>query len=169
MRYLKLTVGLGLIIIGLLFLASMLLPRKISIVKSVDLTGNKECAGKMVQQFANWQKWFPAIKDGSSSINIISDQEAEMTNASGKKQHVQLFQNDAESFGFQLSAGSASPADFTFFIQSDKDGGMHLNLVVNTALSWYPWDRLKGVFMDKIAGPQYQLALDNIIKACKEE
>ena len=46
---------------------------------------------------------------------------------------------------------------------------MHLNLVVNTALSWYPWDRLKGVFMDKIAGPQYQLALDNIIKACKEE
>jgi len=33
---------------------------------------------------------------------------------------------------------------------------------VNTTLDWYPWKKLAGIFLDKIAGPQYADALRNL-------
>jgi hypothetical protein len=30
---------------------------------------------------------------------------------------------------------------------------------VNTYFKWYPWEKIKGIFLDKISGPQYESAL----------
>ena len=33
---------------------------------------------------------------------------------------------------------------------------------INTTLGWYPWERIQGVIMDKIAGPAYISTLQNL-------
>ena len=33
---------------------------------------------------------------------------------------------------------------------------------VLTKLKWYPWEKFYGIFIDKITGPGYELALNNL-------
>jgi hypothetical protein len=32
-------------------------------------------------------------------------------------------------------------------------------------MKWYPWEKAKGIFLDKVSGPQYEAALANLKKA----
>ncbi len=167
MKVVKLTLIIGSLIILLLLSMALLLPRKISIAKSVPIQGGSDCAMEMVLKFENWPKWFPAVKEGSSSLKKISETRAEMTGSIGKPVAIELYGSARDSFGFTIAGKSNPPVQFSFFIYQEKNGGHRLDLIVNTILPWYPWERLKGVFIDKLTGPQYQLALDNIVKACQ--
>ena len=53
-------------------------------------------------------------------------------------------------------------------IMQNKNSGIEIIWNVNTDLGWYPWKRIQGIMMDKLTGPEYELALQNLKKVCEE-
>ena len=49
-----------------------------------------------------------------------------------------------------------------------KDGQTQLTWNVNTLVPWYSVEKVKGIFLDKISGPQYEAALMNLKKAAEK-
>lgn len=169
MKFLKLIAGIGTLIVLVLMTASFLLPRKISVAKSVPVQSGGDCPMEMVLRFDNWPRWFPAIKDSISSLKILSEKRAELQGDKGSTASIELYGTARDSFGFTITGKSGLLVQFAFFLHAEKGGDHRLDLVVNTEMAWYPWERLKGVFIDKLAGPMYLAALENIVKACHAE
>lgn len=157
---------LALLLLLIFFLISLLLPRDVSVIRSVEFSGTASCPENMIRDFANWPQWFPAIKNGSASLHPISTARANLLLEDGTQSAIVLH---PDSLAFDVSSGRQPRVVFSFFTHVRQDGLKRLNLVVTTRLGWYPWERLKGIFIEKLAGPQYEAALENIINSCAQQ
>ena len=51
---------------------------------------------------------------------------------------------------------------YQFILSPRKGGQTQLTWNVNTKFPWYPWKKIKGIFLDKVTGPEYQEILQNL-------
>lgn len=166
MQLIKRTVIIALLILGGLLGFSLFLPRKISIARAVELPIGSECPSERIAHFSNWHQWFPALKSNISTIEVLSDSSAILKNNFGMETQLKALSSKPDSLVFHLSSGNSNPVEMVFMLQTVNNNHTVLHLVVNTELEWYPWQRLRGIFMDKVVGPQYEEVLENIRKAC---
>lgn len=153
----------------IMLLGASLLPSKISVAKTIEIHSSKEKVIAQVNDFNNWQNWFPVLKESLGTIEIISPEKAVITRKDGSKMNLLMMSKTPDSVKVQVSAKKGSLVTFDFIAIAQSSGLTRLDLVANTHFKWYPWDRAKGIFIDKIAGPQYEEALNNIKKAAEDD
>jgi hypothetical protein len=168
MRKLKLFLISVLILLVFLSLITVFLPSKITISKStlIDATENK-VAGQ-IRNFNNWKNWYPAFQNGNRIIRI---QDSSLVAITDEKQHtlsMKIVEIETESITIVLKGGDQNNTTYQFILSPNGNGKTLIVWNVNTKLSWYPWKRLTGVVLDKIAGPQYEAALENLKTAVEK-
>lgn len=153
----------------IMLVGALLLPSKISVAKTTEIHTSKENVIAQINDFKNWQNWFPVLKEGSGTLEIVSPEKAVITRKDGSKMNLLMMSKTPDSVNVQVTAEKGSSVTFDFVAMAQSSGLIRLDMIANTHFKWYPWDRAKGIFIDKIAGPQYEEALNNIKKAAEDD
>lgn len=153
----------------LVFLMSlaMLLPRKVSVAKTININAPQETIIAQVSDFKNWPHWFPVLKENLANMNIRSETSAILQRENGKNIDVQFLYKKKNAVSFKTSIASGAAQIYELRTEPLAGGGFRTDMIVSTTFSWYPWQRARTLFMDKITGPQYEEALKNLQTWCE--
>lgn len=167
MKFLK---GFVLAITGLFImitLLSLLMPSKVMTVRSVVIHGTTEQVFAEIADLKKWKHWHPVFMQDSNSIQI-SDPSSGIHayaawNSNGRKNKFQV----TEIAGTQLKAdlmrtGENTAANIIAVTALKDSNNVQAEWRVLTKLKWYPWEKFSGIFVDKMTGPGYEQALNNL-------
>ncbi len=162
----RLIVLVGSLLIFLMLL-SFLLPRSVSVAKSVTINASRAEIMSEVGEFSNWKNWFPVLKEGLATLEIHSPDSATIERTSGKNITVQFLNKSSDSITLRTSIATGAAQLYMFRFDSLSSGAVRTDLIVSTTFKWYPWQRAQTLFLDKLTGPQYEEALKNLQSRCE--
>lgn len=151
-------------------LLSLLLPSKVTIVKSVDINASSEKITSQITDFEQWKNWYPAFKD--EQITVLKDtpdnNSVTLKDQNGKQVILRLKEVKPELVNIELRTNSSSKVSYHFFLTPKVNHQTQLTWGITTELKWYPWEKIRGLFLDKVSGNQYEQALNNLKKAAED-
>ncbi len=171
MRRVKLFSILIITLLGFLCLVTLFLPSKVTVSKSVYINAPESKVVQQIDKFKNWKNWNPdfqaknisvIIPDSDSSRVILSDERE-------RKFSMKMIKYGPENIGIILSSENKTPVTYQFIFSNKNTGKTLLTWNVNTTLPWYPWKKITGIFLDKIAGPQYETVLQNLKSVVEQD
>src|SRR5665647_160654 len=157
----------GLFIIITLF--SLVIPSQVRVSRAVVI--NNTNSGEVYQQiahFENWKKWHPIFT--IDSAKLYWDAPAIAGKDSGC--HIMHRQQD-----IIISLQSADSNSIKFLLQAKGENDIENDIVITplpsqqsvqvewraiTKLHWYPWEKFYGIFIDKLTGTGYEVALNGL-------
>jgi hypothetical protein len=80
-----------------------------------------------------------------------------------------LLESSPENIEISVSEENEKRKTYQFILLPNAEGQTRLVWNVNTELGWYPWRKLGGIFLDKVTGPQYEAALQNLKNAAEKD
>lgn len=161
--------GFLFVIIGLfamITLLSLLMPSKVMTVRSVVVHAADSIIISQITDLQNWEHWHPLFMNGnkptmshpSAGINAFA------TWNSNEKQN-RLLITETGANHVKLVLARAGENDVTNIISTNPvsdSSAVQLEWRVLTKLKWYPWEKFYGIFIDKLSGPGYEQALNNL-------
>ena len=173
MRFVRFFVSILSIFI-VIFLLCLLLPSKVTVAKSVLINAPKTQVHQQVDDFQNWKNWYPAFQ--GENINIIINplkpgviKSVSLNDTNSKKLQFDLITSKPDTLDIKLRNQSSTTIDYRFILSTHSDGQTQLTWNVNTTMKWYPWEKAKGILLDKVSGPQYEAALLNLKRAVENK
>jgi len=172
MHFLRFIVSIIIILI-IIFSASLLLPSKITISKGILINAPQTAINKEIQDFGNWKNWYPAFQNENVSVVKKSSKEGIINSVSlkdnkEKRLDLDLIESKSDTTVIAVESASSTKVNYQFILSANSNGQMLLIWNVNTFMGGYPWQRIKGIFLDKISGPQYEAALVNLKNAVEK-
>jgi uncharacterized cysteine cluster protein YcgN (CxxCxxCC family) len=159
-------------IIGLFIiitLLSLLIPSRVQVVRTVAIYATTPAAAiKQIAEVVNWKNWHPIFTMDSAVIKSRS------LSASGKSMSYIILHRQKESIITVLSADSAtvnillqSPDEYDITNELSAlaipgQDCVQVSWKAITQLHWYPWEKFYAIFIDKLTGPGYDLALTGL-------
>jgi hypothetical protein len=155
----------GLAIVVTLF--SLLIPSSVMTVRTVVIHAQAAQVFAEVADLQKWKQWHPVFMQDSSAMQISEPStgagayaEWSSNNKKNKLLITKILPN-------QLRANLIRPGENEtsniILITSLKDSNnVQAEWRVLTKLKWYPWEKFSGIFVDKITGPGYEAALNNL-------
>jgi len=165
MRKAKLFFIAVLILIAFLCLITVFLPSHITISKWVTVNANENAVATQVNDFNNWKNWYPAFQNKEITVNISAEENkpvATLTNKNQKRISLSLLKSSPENINILVSEEKGKTKTYQFVLSPNGTGQTQLTWNVNMELGWYPWRKFAGIFLDKVTGPQYEAALQNL-------
>ena len=167
MKFIK---GFVLAIAGLFImitLLSLLMPSKVMTVRSVVIHGTTVQVFAKITDLNNWKYWHPVFMQDSNSIQFSSPSSginayAEW-NTNGKKNKLQITEILSTQLKADLTRIGENTTENIIAVTALKDSNnVQAEWRVLTKLKWYPWEKFSGIFVDKMTGPGYETALNNL-------
>ena len=151
-----------------IFLMSLLLPSKVTVTKSVLLNASIEKVQNQLIHFDEWKNWYPAFKDENVTIvkNSSKPNCVKLTNNRNKSVEFAITQSNPYTINVSLYSSSSRKVSYEFILSPKANNKIQLTWNINTQLGWYPWNRIWGIFLDKVSASQYELALEDLKKNC---
>lgn len=163
----RLVILVGLLLVFLMLL-SLLLPRSVSVAKTISINASPQKIVEEVSTFQEWVHWFPLLKANLATIDIHSEDSATIRRSSGKNIGIHFLYKSTDSLAFIASIASGASQQYVFRIEPLSSGSVRTDLIVSTTFKWYPWQRARTLFLDKLTGPQYEEALKNLQSFCED-
>ncbi len=167
MRLLK---GFALTLLGLsimVTLVSLLMPSTVSVVRSVVIHATGKNVFDEISDLKNWKHWHPVFINDSSGITIsvpsggVNAMASWSSNAKMNKLVItEVLPNQLKATLMREGENditnilSVTPVNDSMAVQAEWR--------VMTKLKWYPWEKFSGIFVDKMTGPGYEAALNNL-------
>ena len=169
MRLLKAFVvgATGLFIVVTLF--SLLIPSRVRVSRAVMINGASSAEiREQVANFSNWRNWHPIFTMDSATGNWQETKGA----ASDRSFHILHGKQD-----IVISPRATDSIATRFLLQVAGENDVENEIVVLplpaqqavqvewraiTQLSWYPWQKFYGIFVDQLTGPGYETALNSL-------
>ena len=101
-------------------------------------------------------------------ILIIVINSVSLKDNKGKRLDLDLIESKPDTTVIAVESASSTKVNYQFILSANSNGQTLLIWNVNTFMGWYPWRKIKGIFLDKITGPQYQAALVNLKKSAEK-
>ncbi len=164
MRRVKLFSILIASLLAFLCLVTLFLPSKVTISKSVYINAPRSKVAQQIDNFKNWKNWNPDFQNKNISVAIPDNDSSQVTLSGERKRKfsMKMIKHSPENIGIILSSENKTPVTYQFIFSNKDTGKTLLTWNVNTTLPWYPWKKITGIFLDKIAGPQYEAVLQNL-------
>lgn len=165
----KLIVIVGSLVL-LLMAASLLLPSMVTVSRSENIAANNEKISMLLGNFSQWNSWYPPLSGHRLTLQDFSNDSSEVTLVHPDGRRLQMIRttSDTNRVVIQFDAGSDTKLTYDFLWRTIPPGKIQLILSIHTQLGWYPWERAKGLFVEKIMGPQTDEMIRQI-KAVAEE
>jgi carbon monoxide dehydrogenase subunit G len=160
-----------LILLGFLCFITVFLPSKITVSKWININANKNAIAMQINDFNNWKNWYPAFQNKNIRVNIYRGNDTSfvtLTHENGKKISLALLKSSPENINILLSEGKKNTETYQFVLLPNGSGQTQVTWNVNIELGWYPWKKLGGILLDKVTGPRYEAALQNLKKAAEK-
>lgn len=164
MRFIKpILLGLsGLFII--IFLISLLMPSRITLVRSVMIQSEQSEVSKQITDLNNWKNWHPLMKGNCSSLAADEIR----CSISGKDYRIRSIADTTGIYHFVMTSAENTDMHYRFFFnQATGNPGIELHWQVETRLKSYPWEKFSGIFFSEAAGPGYEQALQSLKAYCE--
>lgn len=165
MRSVKVFVIGMIIIFSFLSILTIFLPSKVTVSKSIIINAPEVEVAKEINSFNNWKQWYPAFQDHDISVTISQKNSSSfvtLTDQRNRQLSMTIIQSAPENINILLSEENKNEVSYQFILMRGRNGQTQLTWNVNTILSWYPWKKITGIFLDKINGPQYEEILQNL-------
>lgn len=144
----------------LMMLASMLLPTNIAITRGIDIPAPPATVADYISDFSKWDLWYPPLNEGKARAELIREDKMKITGKDGK---TLLLTREIAGEGRVVIGIESSGSDVTYdFILFPDDGNTRLVLNTLTELGKWPWQRAKGLFLEKVTGPQLEAMLQDL-------
>jgi hypothetical protein len=147
-------------------LFSLLIPSKVMTVKAVEINVPKEKIIEQIADLKNWKNWHPVFKNDS---NAIYSNPSTGVNAfikwlsSNKTDSLIITEVGPQTIKFLLKQpGEKDVENIISILPVENSIGLQVEWRALVRLKWYPWDKFAGIFVDKITGPGYEAALNNL-------
>lgn len=166
----KHVIGFFFVIAGLFImitLVSLLMPSKVMTVRSVVIHVSDSTVFSEIKDLRNWKHWHPVFMNDSSGVIISTPSvgvNAFATWNTNEKQN-KLLITEVGTSHVKLSLMRKGENDLANIISVNPvndSTALQVEWRVLTKLKWYPWEKFYGIFIDKLAGPGYEQALDSL-------
>jgi hypothetical protein len=148
-------------------LFSLLMPSQVMTVRSVVIHAKPDRVFTEIADLEKWKQWHPVFIQDSTSMHFSETTSgvhsfAEWT-TNGKKNKLLI----DEVLPGQLKATLTRPGErdvnnyITVTALKDSNN-VQAEWRVITKLKWFPWEKFSGIFIDKMTGPGYETALNNL-------
>ncbi|MEO6671426.1 MAG: hypothetical protein ABIN36_18225 [Ferruginibacter sp.] len=148
-------------------LISLLMPSKVMTVRAVVVHADQRFLISQINDLGNWKQWHPVFMNDSNSIAIknsskgVNDFATWTTN--GKLNKFLITESAANHIRASLMREGENDVANVISINPVNDSTtVQVEWRVLTTLKWYPWEKFYGIFIDKLSGPGYELALNNL-------
>lgn len=165
----KLAKGFFLAIIGLFIvitLFSLLIPSSVMTVRTTDIYAEKENVFAEIDDLQKWKRWHPVFMLDSSAIHFSTPSSGLNAYAEWKshEKNNKLLINDVQPGRLHatLIRDGENNIENIILVTALKDNNIQVEWRVLTKLKWYPWEKFSGIFIDKMTGPGYEFALNNL-------
>jgi hypothetical protein len=147
-------------------LMSLLMPSKVMTSRSVSIHSSPQKIIDQVQDLNNWKNWHPVFKNEknivistpSSGVNAY----AEWTTGN-KKNHLQITGISQAAVRFVLQRPGENEILHKIELTNFRDSNsVQVDWSALTKLKWYPWEKFSGIFVEKMTGPGYEAALNEL-------
>ena len=148
-------------------LVSLLIPSRVMTARSVVIHAAKNLVFSEIKDLDRWKGWHPVFMNNSNSIII--------TNSSTGKNAAATWTSNGRQNKFLITAVTANQIEALLLRKGENEitniisldhvndsTAIQVQWRVITKLKWYPWEKFYGIFLDKITGPGYEAALNNL-------
>jgi hypothetical protein len=152
-------------VLFLIFLGiSLVLPAKIKVERSISIRAKPKAVKYQILNFRNWPNWHPYLQTGEKIKISLSrnEKKMELTDNKGKKLAYQFVSELNDTIVFSHSDRKNHFTGYKFIVSRDPKNGTFLVLAVEADFGHDRWKRLEGILVDKVTGPHYELALQNL-------
>jgi hypothetical protein len=148
-------------------LVSLLIPSKVMTARSVVVHGNAGYIFSEISNLKRWKDWHPVFKSDSNTIKTSDPSSGVGASATwstnGKENKLVITENQPDLVKVSLMRKGENDVESIISINHVADSSaVQVEWRVLTRLKWYPWEKFYGIFVDKITGPGYELALNNL-------
>lgn len=155
----------GLFIVITLF--SLLMPSKVMTVKTVVIHSKTAQVFNEIADLGKWKHWHPLFIQDSSTIKIsIPSSGVNATaewSSNGKQNKLQITEVLINQLKTSLSRAGENDINNIISVTALNDSNnVQVEWRVITKLKWYPWEKFSGIFIEKMTGPGYETALNNL-------
>ena len=157
----------GLFVIITLF--SLLIPFRVHVSRVVLINHTSTAAVyRQVADLEQWKNWHPIFTMDSARLYwhpaaVNEKDTGGIIVHRGRDTRIKLLSSDSTSVRFLLQAKGENDIDNSLVITNlPEQKAVQVEWRAITKLHWYPWDKLYGIFVDKLTGPGYEAALDGL-------
>ncbi|MEO8770031.1 MAG: hypothetical protein ABI402_08095 [Ferruginibacter sp.] len=148
-------------------LISLLMPSKVMTVRAVVVHADHDLILSQINDLKKWKDWHPVFMSDSSNVTISTPSigvNAFVTwNTNGKENKFLITESDANHIKATLMrSGENDVANIISINPINYSTAVQVEWRVLTTLKWYPWEKFYGIFIDKLSGPGYEFALNNL-------
>ena len=166
MRIIK---GVLFVLVGLsimITLFSLLIPSQVVVTKGVVVNNSPGKVFAEVTKLQNWKHWLPVFKPDSVKLNCSP---AEGLNSycewesGGKMNRLVIDSINSDKVEVILSRPGETDVRNTIrlFPLADSNS-VQVEWRAVTKLKWYPWEKFRGLFIEKMSGDTYDEALKSL-------
>ena len=148
-------------------LLSLLMPSKVMTVRSVVIHGTTPQVFSQIADLKNWKRWHPVFMQDSSVMEFSTPSSGNNAfaawNTGSKKNKLLITEILSTQLKAELIRAGENTAENIISVTALKDSNnVQAEWRVLTKLKWYPWEKFSGIFVDKMTGPGYEAALNNL-------
>jgi hypothetical protein len=171
MRSIKMFVIVVAGMLACLGVVTLFLPSKVTVSKSILINATGAEVAKEIETFKNWKDWYPAFQN--QHIVVATSQKNDssfvtLTDERQRKLSMSMIKSGPRNIDILLLAEDKKNITYQFIFSPGRNGQTQVTWNINTTLDWYPWKKIAGIFLDKVTGPQYQEALQNLKSAVEK-
>lgn len=147
---------------------SLLIPSNITVSRNTVISNTtKDKIYAQVYELKNWKNWHPLFSTDSATINFGNNTAGENAGCDiiykNKTTHLRITKTDTASISFTLqSAGENNISNQINFYSLSGLNEIRVDWNATTHLRWYPWEKFYAIFIDKLTGPGYEMALNGL-------
>ncbi len=146
-------------------LLSLLIPSHPKVSRTVVMNsavGKKVMA--QVGDLANWKNWHPFFSSDSVTVSFGTKTIGEGGSCdilyNNTTTQLSITKIDSISVTVKLMGKGENDITNQIFITDMPSQQTRVDWVATTHLHWYPWEKFYAIFIDKLTGPGYEMALN---------
>lgn len=150
-------------------LISLLIPSKVVIAKATTVQADSVKLFNEISDLKNWKHWHPVFMNDSAGITYSEFTDKIHSFASwtttGKENKLLISKINYPVVEILLQrAGENDVINIFSVMPVLEQGNMQLQWQSITKLKWYPWEKFSGIFIEKMSGAGYEVALESLKK-----
>jgi len=165
----RLIKGVLFVLVGLsimITLFSLLIPSQVVVTKGVVVNNTAKKVFDELTVLENWKHWLPLFKSDSVKLSFYGNgglNEACEWESGGKMNQLRIdsITTDKVEIALRTEGESAVVNTIRIFPLADSNS-VQVEWRAVTKLKWYPWEKFRGLFIEKMSGDTYDEALKSL-------
>jgi hypothetical protein len=148
-------------------LLSLLIPSKIVTAKGITVQSDSLKLFNTISDLKKWKYWHPVFMNDTAAItfseqsNAVNSFASWNTNGKVNKLVITKVQYPTVEISLQRE-GENDILNYLSVTPVQEAGNMQVQWRSITKLKWYPWEKFAGIFVEKISGSGYEVALQSL-------